>query len=316
MRVSPVNVHRNLIAIAAIVLLAVLLVGLALALNNLYFKGSSGEKSSRGVIVVTSIPSLASDVEELLCQGDKVLYIVPPGSDPHTYQLHPSDFDKIKEAKLVVVLGGEPLGEAIAGKAEELGVEVFKVAELEGIKLLKTPSGRVNYHFPIYDPENYLAFMNALAEKLSQLNPGCAEHYREALANVTEEVERFLDFEGSLGGLKAVASTVMVQYAVTWLGVDVARYVVEDPEAQATPAALEEVEGLIKSGLVDLAFITVDGSGRPVTKADAWLLEIAGGAGIPVIGVKAPFLPSSTVEKLESLVQQLSAKGLIGSEGP
>ena len=295
----------------ALVLMILVIVIVGLAQSGRPFWASE-QNVDQGNVIVANTPGLASDVEELACPADKVVYIVPAGLDPHSYQLRPSDYSIIKSASLLVVVGGEALEETLANKAEELGVEVFKVVDVYGLTMLKTPSGKVNIHYPIYDPRNYMAFMRALAKKLAELNPECADHYRVALDRVARDIERILSSEGSLKGLKAVASTVMVQYAVTWLGVEITGYVVEDPEGHALPSELEAVESLLKVGAVDLAFIVVDESGRPLTKADVWLLEQAREAGIPVVRVVAPYLPGSALDKLAILLGELESLNLLG----
>lgn len=306
------GVHRmRWLPFIALILIASIIVIAGLAQFGRLFWASK-QNIGQGVVIVTSMPGLASDLEELACPADRVVFIVPAGLDPHSYQLKPSDYSIIKSASLLVIVGGEALGEALAIKAQELGVEVFKIMNVKGLTLLKTPTGKVNIHYPIYDPRNYVAFMRALAKKLAELNPECGDHYSLALNRVVGDVERILSSEGSLKGLRAVASNVMVQYAVTWLGVEIRGYVVEDPRGHALPSELKAVESLLKTGTVDLAFIVVDESGRPLTKADAWLLERAEEAGIPVIGVVAPYLPGSTLDKLTALLSELESLGLIG----
>ncbi len=295
----------------AIVALAVL--GILAGLTLTWGVPWGGEPAaSQGIVIVASVPGLAADVGELACPGDKITFIVPGGVDPHSYQLRPSDYSTLKAASLLVVVGGEALEDVLARKAGELGLEVFKAVDVEGVTLLKTPSGKVNVHYPIYDPRNYLAFMESLASRLAELNPGCAGYYQTALERIMREARGILSKEGSLQGFRAAASTTMVQYAVTWLGVEIVGYVVEDPEGQALPSSVGAIEGLLKTGSVDIAFIVVDSSGRPLTRADAWLSEKAAEAGIPVVGVEAPYLPGSTLSKLARLLGSLESLGLLG----
>lgn len=78
-----------------------LAVGLAIAVPQV---GSAVEQPIR---VVTSIPPLAMLASQL--GGDRAVVhsILPPGADPHTFELRPSDATSVAEADIVVMLGSE-----------------------------------------------------------------------------------------------------------------------------------------------------------------------------------------------------------------
>ncbi|GAB6147822.1 metal ABC transporter substrate-binding protein [Stetteria hydrogenophila] len=294
--------------LAAAAILAAVLVAVAFAIGS----GERGAgEAGQGLLVVTTMPALESEVKELLCPGDSVESIIPPGVDPHTYQLKPSDYDLLKKADLVVVLGGEPIADAVISKARELGVDTVVVLNLDGIRILKTPSGFTNVHYPIYDPGNYKIFVDVVSEKLAQLNPGQAGCYGERASRVKAKIDELLAYKSSLSNVKAVASTPLAQYATSWLGVSIEAYVSESPKGETVPSNLERIESLMKSGQVDVAFIVTDASGEPLTRADSWLQGKAGEYGVPVVKVPAPFTPGSTVEKLGKLLEELKSLGLL-----
>ena len=295
-------VHRGLAAAVLAALAVVVAAVLAYAPQ-----GGPGEA---GVLVVASFPSLADDVRLLACGSDRAASVIPPGADPHAYQLSPSDLDLLRGAALLVVSGHAPFEPRLAEKAEELGVPVLAVDGLEGVRLLRLPTGQVNYHFPAYDPGNYRVFLEALASKLAGANPACADSYRAALGEVEARLDELERLRGALDGYRAVASVPYTQYAVSWLGVEVVELVTPGEGSQASALRLARIDAMLASGEASLAVIAVDPSGNPLTAADRWLSAAAEKNGVPLLRVPAPFLPGSTLEKLELVASQ--ASGLAG----
>ena len=62
--------------------------------------------SAEKPLVVASISPLAEIVKEVFSDSVGVVYIVPPGADPHQYQLTPEQIELIKKADVVVTVNG------------------------------------------------------------------------------------------------------------------------------------------------------------------------------------------------------------------
>jgi len=145
---------------------------------------------SGGVVVVVTFSYLKPDVERLMCGG--VLYsIVPPGVDPHEYQLKPSDQEVLRSADIVVSTGHTSFEQSIRGMVErgEIKAILLDIIEDTGVKLKVNPvTKQYNYHMPVNDPVNYLLFLSKLVEVLVRLNPGSKECIYEKYARVVSNV--------------------------------------------------------------------------------------------------------------------------------
>lgn len=281
-------------AVAAIVFVAVV-VG----------RGGGVGGEGRGLLLVTTFDSLRYDVELLVCPGDRVVALTRPGVDPHSYQLRPGDRGLLEEADLIVSTGHAPFEirlRSLLGSGR-----LVDVTRLPGIRLLRNPvTGRVDLHMPIYDPGNYRVFMRYLAARLSEANPSCKSTYERRLGTVVgrlEELERRA--AGILAGMRAVAATPAVIYAVAWLGLNVSHLLSPEHGLAPTARSLEVAEALLSRGAV--AVVMVDSGGKPWGRLNEWLLNTARSRGAPVILVPAPFVGGSILDKLRVVADEAVA---------
>ncbi len=289
--------RRVLLAAAAAALLAAALAAGVYSLHS----GGGGAEGGGGLLVVASMPSLAGDARLLACSGDRVVSLLPEGADPHVYQLGQRQLELLREASLVVVVGKAPFEVKVLQLLP--GDKVLAVLRLEGLRLLENPvTGKPVYHMPIYEPGNYRVFMEALASRLEALRPGCAGVYREKLEAVMERLEGLEEARGLLGGRAAVGSTPVVVYPASWLGLRVEWLLVPEAGVAASQESLERARQLLGEGAV--AVVLVDSRGEPLTQADRRLAAMAAEAGAPLLRVPAPWLPGSTLEKLERLAAE------------
>ncbi|MEM3892849.1 MAG: hypothetical protein QXR12_02735, partial [Thermofilum sp.] len=75
------------------VLLAVLAAAAVALSLLLYLAPPPPREGVGGLRIAVTFPSLYEDVKALLCEGDTVVSIAPPGVDPHEYQLSPKDVE-------------------------------------------------------------------------------------------------------------------------------------------------------------------------------------------------------------------------------
>ncbi len=290
---------------AAAVVLAVSAVLSILVAAYTPTSGGGGE-GARGLLVVVTFPDLVSDVKQLLCPGDRVVSLVPPGVDPHEYQLTPSDAALAERASLVVSTGHAPFEVRLRSIVPR--DRLVEIPRIPGIVLLRNPdTGQPNLHMPIYDPTNYVRFITYLAKRLAQLNPRCGDTYLAKAKRIAAEVE---DLEESAPRLSApaVGSLPPTQYAVEWLGLHERLLLVPEPGVAPTQGLLEEARSLLRGGAV--AVILVDSRGEPLGKPDAVLADMARSLGSPVIKVPAPFINGTIPSKLayiEAQVEKLTS---------
>ncbi len=255
-----------------------------------------------GLLIVVSFPSIADDIKQLVCRGDEVVSLAPPGVDPHEYQLTPQDVEMLKHANVIISTGHTPFEARIRQLVEggEIGAKLIEIPHIPGIKILRNPvTGTPNYHMPIYDPHNYARFIEYLAQVLSSLRPECAAHYHNHAKAIVHKVQQLIERAPKLN-VTAVAANPMLQYAVNWLGIDVRYLIVREHGAQAIPGDVESAENALGS-IAHIAIIMV-----PKDPASKLLESIAKGHGVPIIRVEAPYTPSSILSKILSIYNQVS----------
>lgn len=157
--------------------------------------------------VVVSIAPVHSLVAGVMAEVAEPQLLIPPGASPHAYSLKPSDARALAEAQLVVWVGEglEPMLEkplaALAGSAQ-----VIELAGLEGMQLLDNREGgiwgeghdakehkghghgEVDMHLWL-SPVNARRIVSVTAEKLSQLDPENAAHYRSNATAMQQRID-------------------------------------------------------------------------------------------------------------------------------
>ena len=252
-------------------------------------------------LVATTFPGLAGDLNMLLDGCGVTVWLIAPGGDPHEAVLRPSDALAVHRALLVVSTGHTGLEARLRSIVGE--DRLLEVPSTPGLRVRSLPGGGVNLHMPIYDPENYMAYISYLADRLASRLPQCSSVVHARAGALEERAHRLLDeYSGLLGGVPAVASEPPGQYAVEWLGARVEVVLSLGHGAAPSPEAVEEARRILASGGV--AVILVGPDGQPLTQAGRWLQGLAGELGAPVIRVPAPGLPWPVIEKIEYVVDE------------
>lgn len=266
--------------------------------------------AERSIHVVTVFPSLVEDIRQLLCSGDTVDYLVPPGVDPHEYQLTTSDLDKLAGADIVVSTGHTGVEVKIEELAAsgELKAIVVNIMEIPGLRITVNPStGQANMHMPIYDPLNYMLFVENLTAVIAGINPSKADCYREKALEVISTVTQLAaDNYRRYLGVPAVVDSPGVQYAVEWMGFKVLRSLQPEHEVEPQPTDLKTVEDLMRSGSVKIAFVSSPVTGTP----GRMLVEMAERYRVPVVEVPSPLTLNSTIVKLKLVASRVEEAGI------
>jgi len=274
------------LAIAAAILVGVVLAGAAL-------KQQEGGESR---LVLATFPGIDGDLRLLLqgCQSVEVGSIAPPGADPHTYSLRPEDVKLIERAILIVSTGHAPFEEAVAEYAPE---KTIIIPSIPGIRLERLPTGAVNLHAPIYDPDNYIVFARFVAQKLAAAIPECNATIQENLRGVLSQLNRTVaSHRGVLEGERVVAASPLAQYAVGWLGAEIVVYLSSEHGAQVRPEDAQKAGEALRQGAI--AVIIVDERGEPVGPASEYLLKAAQETGARIMRVEAPFTEKPLLTKI------------------
>ena len=170
-----------------------------------------------GLLIVTTFPSLVNDIKQLVTQSDHVVSLVPIGVDPHEYQLTVGDVELLRRADVIVSTGHTPFEKRIRELVEvgELSAVLIEIPRIKGIEILNNPmTGLPNLHMPIYDPLNYIIFIDNVTRTLQKLKPENADIYDSKRLSIILNISRLLARTPRIY-LEAVADIPPTQYAVS-----------------------------------------------------------------------------------------------------
>jgi len=292
--------NKTLLAVSIILALTVV------AIFAVYLLAPKQPPQSKktGIVVAVTFYSLKPDLDQLVCSGDSVFSVTPSGVDPHEYQLTPSDVAKLRDADIIVSTAHTPFETQIRDLVSrgEIKAVLIEIPSIPGVSIKLNPAtGQPNYHWPIYDPENYKIYMAYVEKKLETLRPECAETYRSNLKNLIEKVSTIENATRKLN-LCAVATSPPAQYAVEWAGIRVKYLLVKEEDLPATPEDLARIESSLSSGECKLIVIVGSTSTQIAQKA----LELATRHSVPYIAIPAPIAPDSTLNKIFKVSQELT----------
>lgn len=132
---------------------------------------------SKSLHVATSIFPIAAIAEEICGSKVEVVAIVPPGVDPHRFDLTPSAATALSKADLILLVGGDFDSWVTKGGIDQtMVVETYKVIEDSLIPLGKS----FNPHFWL-DPLLAKPIAAAIANRLESLTPEDSSYYRQNL---------------------------------------------------------------------------------------------------------------------------------------
>ncbi|QDA31299.1 ABC transporter substrate-binding protein [Thermococcus indicus] len=243
------------------------------------FAGASSEKP----LVVTSIAPIASIVQDAFGDSVDVVYIIPPGADPHEYQLTASQIELLRKADVIVTTGGHlPVEKKIAELKEEgtiTGEALFlDDYKREGFRYLPEHwyNDKDNPHGVWLDPTNALAIARATEKALERANPTQAGLYRASYRDFESRVEAIVEAYRALveGNKTAVIQMPPDEYAIEWLGIRAAASI--KPEEEVPAIGIDELLGTAEG--TDLVVYALD---SPDQMKDA-AKELAAKSGKPL----------------------------------
>lgn len=257
-------------------------------------------------VIVVTFYSLKEDVEQLLCGRGVVHSLIPPGVDPHEYQLTTADISVIESADLIVSTGHTHFELEIKDMVAkgEIRAKLFDIVENVPLTLRKNPvTGLPNYHMPIRDPYNYVSFILALARALTEVDPERADCYLRNAVEVSRKVYELISpLAGRFSG-DVIVDKPHAQYIASWLGFNVVLVLKYEEEAPVTPDVVEKAASLIRSKNVVAVFVTSPYD-LPGTRL---LVEEASSSSVPVVEVPSPHVTGAfnAVRSVVSLVERL-----------
>lgn len=294
-------------------IVVIFLISLTLAGTFIPPSSASQEKP----LVVTTIAPLAGIISDAFGDRVDVVYIIPPGADPHEYQLTSSQIELLRRADVIVTTGGHlPLERKIAElkgegtiEGEVLFLEDYK---REGFRYLKEHwyHEKDNPHGVWLDPNNALAIASATGRALQRSDPASAKVYGQEYRIFEERVRTIMHSYLALVGENATAVIQMPpdQYAVEWLGVRVVASI--KPEEEVPAKGVDDLVPVARN--VDLIVYALDSPEQ--LKEAARELALKSGKPLAEITVFWSDRPYTEVliENSASIVRALGGKGSTG----
>lgn len=222
-----------------------------LLIGSLFFPPAtaSGEKP----LVVATIGPLGSIVREAF-PGVDVVVLIPPGVDPHDYQMTAEQVELVQRASVIVTTGGHlPVERRMVELKEnsEIAGKILLVDDYKkyGFRYLKEHwyNEKDNPHGVWLDPYNAIAIAEATEEALIQSDPARENEYRLQFEAFKARVLGIVEAYRALINSNATAVIQMPpdQYALEWLGIKAVEALKPEEEvpAKGVDTLVEKAKG-------------------------------------------------------------------------
>jgi len=261
---------------------ACLLLGLMTAMAGC--TGADGDVEDDGrIVVVATIPPQQEFVERVGGDHVRVILLVPPGADPHTYEPAPAVLAAVAEADLYAMVGS--------------GIE-FEIAWGEKIAALNPGMAVVNcsqgVEFIAADPHIWTSPRNAkvmvenIRDGLIEADPENAEDYRRNAAAYLDDLDT-LDAEISALIAGSGVRVVLVDHpSWAYLARDYGfeEVAIESEGKEPSPKRIEHLIRLAEEEGVRVVFASPEHS----TRSAGVIAEAIGGSVVTVSPLKKDYL--------------------------
>lgn len=179
--------------------------------------GHHSSRSAGKMIVAASIAPLANFCEEVGGKHVDVTLLVPPGSNPHTYQIQPDQMEALSKAS-VLVLNGVGLEYWANNAIDAAGnPKLIVVRTSDGLKILDHSEGdgaEGNPHVWL-DPINAIHQVELIRDAFVKADPKHADEYRTNAARFVEKLRKLdADIRRQVSTFK---SKSFISYHPTWV---------------------------------------------------------------------------------------------------
>ncbi|WP_367884725.1 metal ABC transporter solute-binding protein, Zn/Mn family [Thermococcus sp. JCM 11816] len=237
---------------------------------------------------MATIGPLGSIVREAFPGGVDVVVLIPPGVDPHDYQMTAEQVELVQRASVIVTTGGHLPVEKRMVELKENGEIAGKILLVDdykkyGFRYLKEHwyNEKDNPHGVWLDPYNAIAIAEATEEALIQTDPARENEYllqfeafkARVLGGIVEAYRALINSNAT-----AVIQMPPDQYALEWLGIKAVEAL--KPEEEVPAKGVDTLVEKAKGG----ADILVYGLDSPDQMKKA-MMELAEKSGKPLAGI-------------------------------
>ena len=275
---------------------------------------SASAASEEKPLVVATIAPLAEIVREAFGDSVDVVYVIPPGANPHDYQLTTEQIRLLQRASVVVTTGGHLPVERKVAELKSEGTIAGRVLFINdyrafGFHYAKEHwyNGKDNPHGVWLDPYNAIAIAEATKEALIEVDPANEATYERDFERFRERVLAIVRAYKALAPKNASAVIQMPpdEYAIEWLGIKAIASIKPEEEipAKGVDELLQVAEG---------STVIVYGSDSPEQLKKA-ALELAAKSGRPLAEITVfwsgkPYT-EVLIENTASIIKALGGKG-------
>lgn len=241
------------------------------------FSSCTKDKSDKNSIAVTIYP-FKTILQEIVGNDIKIDVLLPAGADPHTYEMSPSDFKKIQDAK-IFFYGAESLDGWAAKVESENKIELLKLIPKEYLLDIKFSDGHshqseseTHHHYGVdphfwTDPLTVNAMLKSLTEKLSSFYPEKKEILIKNAGGFSERLieldRRIKEQAKAIEHSKVFSAHPFYNYFFNRYGIDVVGSLEFSPGQQVTPKYLKKISEEIRSKNVKAIFINKQHISKP-----------------------------------------------------
>ncbi|RLE50378.1 MAG: hypothetical protein DRJ31_01635 [Candidatus Methanomethylicota archaeon] len=260
-------------------LLTAILLTLALVANT---------PSNTSINVAVSINALLGIVKAVGGDRVNVYTLLPEGVEPHAFQATSELVQKALNADLLVLTGHFPFEQQLLKAVQKpyVSLEDYEKCGLKLLMLTWGGSNKTNLHGYWLSPENAIAIAEAVAKKLSALDPVNSQYYhdnfisfKERVLVVFEDAKKTIESCG-LKGVRVLATFPSEQYILEPLGIEVDDFIVRGENIFISGSDLARLYEKVVKGEVKL--ITASYMTK-FMKAGEYAQQISKDTGLPIV---------------------------------
>ena len=290
-------------------LVVVVLLAIIVSVVSAKYTIISRNTSDYEVLVVITFPSLYKDVKYILCDNEELYLVAPPSIDPHSYQISPRDLEALREADLVISSGHSPLEvklESILGKKRILDISKIEQVEIK----LDIKTGQPNFHLFFLDPDNYIAILSRIVDELNSINKHCTSYHNrklEEIIKIVENAKKRVEVSNIDG--KVIVSSSLLQYVIEWIGFSIEEYLARDYRDSISLRDIKRISNMLRRGSIEYVVVALNEEGRPLSKLDKVLLDIAAKENVYVLKINLSLSSKAVYEIISEISREVVTLG-------
>ena len=224
------------------------------------------------IMIVATIPQLANIAKEIGGSRVKVEVLIPPGIDPHTYELGGREIKLLEKSDVIIMTGPKHL--YIEDRIKDLVRERIINAKIidyenytvEGLELKYVPGfNKINPHGYFLSHKGMVAIAKTLTKTLESIDPNNKIYYESRLSEFLTKLNMYFNYAREIidkamkkSNRKIIVATFspIPQYLLEDLGVEIKYVLVLDPHQKLDPKSIEKLINMMTNGEIDVFILT------------------------------------------------------------